>query len=70
MTLQPQARSQPIFDTFVQFYVVMFIVKHTGCHIVNAVAPYFVLPQKYCNNDMMMIFTYRNKDKWFYLTVT
>jgi hypothetical protein len=52
MTLQPQARSQQIFDNFIQLYVVIIIVKHMGCHIVNTVAPYFVLPQKHCNSDM------------------
>jgi hypothetical protein len=76
MTLQLQARSQPLFENFIQFYVAIITVKHMGCHILNAVALYFILPQKHCNSDMMMDFTdrnmqlYLNKDKWFYLTDT
>lgn len=31
-----------------------------GCHIVNAIALYFVLPQKHCNSDLKMVFTDRN----------
>jgi hypothetical protein len=60
MTLQPQARLQPIFNNFVQFYVLIIIVKHMKCHILNAIALYFVLPQKHSNSDLMMVFTDRN----------
>jgi len=59
MTLHPPASSQPIIDNFMQFYIVIIIVKQMGCHIVNAVALYFVLPQKHCNSDLMMVFTDR-----------
>jgi hypothetical protein len=44
-----------ILETFIQFYVLIIIVKHMGCRIVNAIALYFVLPKKHCNSDMIMV---------------